>query len=232
MSSKAERVHGIFSSIAPRYDLVNDVMTGGQARAWRKRLVRMSGARAGMSVLDVATGTGDLAIVFKRAMGNQSQVVGVDFCAEMLEFAPAKARHQGLEVIFRQGDAMALDFPSESFDIVSISYGLRNVSDTTAALKEMARVLKPGGKLMILETGRPEIPVYSQLVDLYTAKVMPFIGGLLSGSHSAYKYLDSSSRDFPYGAALVQLLKEQGGFAKINAVPLLGGVSYIYEASK
>lgn len=231
-SSKADRVQGIFATIAPRYDLVNDVITGGQARAWRKKLVKLSGATAGMSVLDVATGTGDMAIVFKQAMGTNSKVTGVDFCAEMLEFAPAKAQQKNVDVTFKQGDAMALEFADQSFDVVSIGYGLRNVTDTATAVREMARVLKPGGKLMILETGRSEWPVYGQAVDFYTGKVMPFLGGMLSGSQDAYKYLDSSSRDFPYGNKLVELLKKEGGFGKVIAHPLMGGVSYIYEAVK
>ena len=232
MSSKAERVHNIFATIAPRYDLVNDVITGGQARAWRKKLVKLSGATDGMSVLDVATGTGDLALVFKQAMGANSNVTGVDFCAEMLEFAPTKAQAKNLDVTFKQGDAMALEFADASFDVVSIGYGLRNVTDTAKAIREMSRVIKPGGKLMILETGRSEWPIYGQAVDLYTGKVMPFLGGLLSGSQDAYKYLDASSRDFPYGAKLVDLLKKEGAFTQVVAHAMMGGVSYIYDCKK
>lgn len=232
MSTKAEQVQGIFSTIAPRYDLVNDVITFGMARAWRNRTVRLSGAKAGSKVLDVATGTGDFAIAFKKVTGAQGQVVGVDFCAGMLEFAPGKAQAKGLDITFKQGDAMALEFADASFDVVSIGYGLRNVSDMKVAIQEMARVLKPGGKLMILETGRSEIPLYGQAVDLYTGKVMPVLGGFLSGATDAYKYLDASSRDFPYGAKLVTLLKDAGGFAEVTAHPLMGGVSYIYECRK
>jgi demethylmenaquinone methyltransferase/2-methoxy-6-polyprenyl-1,4-benzoquinol methylase len=159
-------------------------------------------------------------------------VVGIDFCAEMLVPAPQKAKAQGFDITFKQGDAMALDFASESFDIVSIGYGLRNVADTGKAIKEMARVLVPGGKLMVLETGRSEWPLFSAATELYTSKIMPVLGGLLSGSKDAYKYLDSSSKEFPYGEKLVELLKSEGGFSKVVAHPLFGGVSYIYECTK
>lgn len=232
MSGKAERVQNIFSTIAPRYDLVNDVMTFGQARAWRNKLVKLSGAREGMSVLDVATGTGDLAIVFKKAMGNSGKVIGVDFCANMLDIAPAKAQAKDLDIKFAIGDAMALEFADSTFDVVSISYGLRNVTDAAKAVREMSRVIKPGGKFMILETGRSTWPVYGQAVDFYCAKIMPVMGGVLSGNKDAYKYLDSSSKDFPYGDKLVELLKKEGGFGSVIAHPLMGGVSYIYECTK
>lgn len=231
MSSKAEKVQGIFSEIAPKYDLVNDVMTFRMAHSWRAKTVKLSGAKSGMKVLDVATGTGDFAIAFKKVVGS-GQVVGVDFCAEMLVPAPQKAQAHGFDITFKQGDAMALDFASESFDIVSIGYGLRNVSDTGKAIKEMARVLVPGGKLMVLETGRSEWPLFSAATELYTSKIMPVLGGLLSGSKDAYKYLDSSSKEFPYGQKLVELLKTEGGFSKVVAHPLFGGVSYIYECTK
>lgn len=232
MSSKAEKVQSIFATIAPRYDLANDVISFGQAHAWRAKTVKLSGASQGQSVLDVATGTGDLAIAFKRVVGKTGQVIGVDFCPEMLVPAPAKAQKNGMEITFKQGDAMNLEFADNSFDVVSIAYGLRNVADTAKAVKEMCRVIKPGGKFMILETGRSSWPVYGQLVDFYCNKVMPLFGGVLSGSKDAYKYLDSSSRDFPYGDKLVELLKKEGNFSKVVAHPLMGGVSYIYEATK
>jgi len=232
VSGKAERVQTIFSTIAPRYDLVNDVMTFGQARAWRNKLVRLSGAREGMSVLDVATGTGDLAIVFKKVTGPSGPVTGVDFCAGMLDFAPAKAQSKNLEVTFKLGDAMALDFADSTFDVVSIAYGIRNVTDAAKSIREMARVIKPGGKFMVLETGRSTWPVYGQAVDFYCAKIMPVMGGFLSGSKDAYKYLDASSKDFPYGAKFVEMLKKEGGFGSVIAHPLMGGVSYIYECTK
>ena len=232
MSSKAERVQSIFSEIAPKYDLVNDVMTFRMAHSWRAKTVKLSGAKPGMKVLDVATGTGDFAIAFKKTVGTAGEVTGVDFCAEMLVPAPAKAKAQNLEITFKQGDAMALEFADGSFNVVSIGYGLRNVTDTAKVVSEMSRVLVPGGKLMILETGRSEWPLFSTATELYTSKVMPILGGWLSGNKDAYKYLDSSSKEFPYGTKLVELLKTAGGFKEVVAHPLFGGVSYIYECTK
>ena len=231
MSDKAQRVHGIFSDIAHRYDLANDVISFGVARFWRTKLVRLSKADQNSKVLDVATGTGDLAIEFKQVASN-GEVIGVDFCANMLVPAPKKALEKNLKVTFKQGDAMALEFADQTFDVVSISYGLRNVSDPSVAVKEMGRVLKPGGRLMILETGRSEMPLFAPIFNFYFAKVMPIFGGWLSGSKDAYKYLDASSRDFPYGTKLVELIQKTGAFAKVEAVPLFGGISYIYKATK
>ncbi len=231
MSYKAEKVQGIFSEIAPKYDLVNDVMTFRMAHSWRAKTVKLSGAKTGSKVLDVATGTGDFAIAFKKVVGS-GQVIGVDFCAEMLVPAPQKAKDLGFDITFKQGDAMALDFASESFDIVSIGYGLRNVADTGKAIKEMARVLVPGGKLMVLETGRSEWPLFSAATELYTSKIMPVLGCQLTGSKEAYKHLAASSKEFPYIENLVELLKSEGGFSKVVAHPLFGGVSYIYECTK
>lgn len=231
MSNKAQQVHNIFSSIAPRYDVANDVISLGRSHAWRAECVRLSGAREGTSVLDVATGTGDFAIAFKKVVG-AGQVVGVDFCAEMLVPAPSKAQSQGLDITFKQGDAMNLEFADASFDVVSIAYGLRNVSDAGGAIKEMSRVLKPTGKLMILETGRSEWPLFGAATEFYTSKIMPVLGGWLSGNRDAYRYLDSSSKEFPYGPKLVELLKQHGNFTTVTAHPLFGGVSYIYECVK
>jgi len=232
VSDKAAKVQSIFSSIAPSYDVANSVISLGQDHAWRRKTVKLSAARPGDKVLDVATGTGDLAIAFKKTVGPSGEVVGVDFCAEMLIPAPDKAKKNDVSVAFQQGDAMDLKFADASFDIVSIAYGLRNVTDAARAVREMSRVLKPGGRLMILETGRSEWPVFSSLVDFYTGTIMPIFGGLLSGNKDAYRYLDRSSRDFPYGKKLVALLEKEGGFASVEAHPLIGGVSYIYRCTK
>lgn len=231
MSDKAQRVHGIFSDIAHRYDLANDVISFGVARFWRSKLVKLSKATSSSSVLDVATGTGDLALEFKKT-ALRGEVVGVDFCANMLAPAPQKALERNLKVTFKQGDAMALEFSDESFEVVSIAYGLRNVSDPVVAVKEMARVLKSGGRLMILETGRSEMPLFAPLFNFYFAKIMPIFGGWLSGSKDAYKYLDASSKDFPYGKKLVELIQQTGSFKNVKAYPLFGGISYIYECHK
>jgi demethylmenaquinone methyltransferase/2-methoxy-6-polyprenyl-1,4-benzoquinol methylase len=231
VSDKAQRVHSIFSEIAPKYDLANDVISFGVARSWRNKLVKLSGANANSKVLDVATGTGDLAIAFKKVAVN-GEVGGVDLCANMLAPAPKKAQEKNLKITFKQGVALAVEFKVLEFDVVSIAFGLRNVSDAAGAIKEMSRVIKSGGKFMILETGRSTMPVFSGVFNWYFAKVMPFFGGLLTGSQGAYQYLDSSSKDFPYGDKLVELLKSAGEFKTVHAHPLFGGISYIYECHK
>jgi demethylmenaquinone methyltransferase / 2-methoxy-6-polyprenyl-1,4-benzoquinol methylase len=229
MSEKAQRVHHIFSTIAHRYDMANDVISFGVARLWRSKLVKLSGADTSSRVLDVATGTGDLAIAFKQ-VAREGEVIGVDFCANMLAPAPLKAQEKKLQITFKQGDAMKLEFADHSFDVVSIAYGLRNVTDPELAIKEMARTLKPGGRLMILETGRSEMPLFAPVFNFYFAKLMPIFGGWLTGSQDAYQYLDASSKDFPYGEKLVKMMKQTGAFSQVEAHPLFGGISYIYRA--
>ena len=151
-------VRQMFSSIATRYDVTNEVMSLGIHRLWRRAAVRYSGAKPGDSVLDCATGTGDLALAFKRKVGTGGRVVGTDFCPEMLETAPQKASKAGLAVEFQVADAMALPFPDATFEVSSISFGIRNVDDPVKCLKEMARVVKPGGRVIVLVTEHPGRP--------------------------------------------------------------------------
>ena len=148
-------VRQMFSSIATRYDVTNEVLSFGIHRLWRRSAVRLSGAREGNAVLDCATGTGDLALAFKRKVGASGRVMGTDFCKEMLDNAPAKAAREGLQVEFQVADAMALPFADASFDVASIAFGIRNVDDPVKCLKEMARVVRPGGRVVVLEFGQP-----------------------------------------------------------------------------
>jgi demethylmenaquinone methyltransferase / 2-methoxy-6-polyprenyl-1,4-benzoquinol methylase len=223
----SDQVRDMFASIAQRYDAANEVLSLGVHRGWRREAVRLSGAGAGDRVLDCATGTGDLALSFKRAVGPSGLVVGTDFCAEMLASAPGKARKAGLEVRFEVADALALPFASGSFDIASIGFGIRNVDDPVACLREMARVVRPGGRVVVLEFGQPR-GAFGALFRLYSRSVMPAIGGALTGNRAAYEYLPRTAAAFPAGDRFLAMMDEAGSFASRTAHPLLAGTAYVY----
>lgn len=226
---KAEDIKSLFASVARGYDRANDAMTFGMAHLWRRKLVNWSGAKAGDKILDCATGTGDLALEFKETVGPTGSVMGTDFCAEMLELAPEKAKKAGLIVDFQVADAMNLPFEDSLFDISSISYGIRNVSDPAKALSEMARVVRPGGYVMILETGdNPDSPLRG-FFDFYFRQVVPRVGGLVTGKRSAYEYLNKSSRGFPSREKFVALMNSTGRFAEIEFKTIMAGASFLYR---
>lgn len=220
-------VRQMFSSIATRYDVTNEVLSLGVHRLWRRSAVKLSGAKEGSHVLDCATGTGDLALAFKRKVGPTGRVVGTDFCPEMLESAPAKAAKAGLEVEFQVQDAMALTLPDNSFDVASISFGIRNVDDPVKCLQEMARVVRPGGRVVVLEFGQPTGP-YGALFRFYSKTVMPAIGGLLTGNRAAYQYLPRTAAAFPAGERFLALMDQAGAYSERAAHPLLFGTAYVY----
>ncbi|MGE6759910.1 bifunctional demethylmenaquinone methyltransferase/2-methoxy-6-polyprenyl-1,4-benzoquinol methylase UbiE [Corallococcus interemptor] len=220
-------VRQMFSSIATRYDVTNEVLSLGVHRLWRRSAVKLSGAKEGSHVLDCATGTGDLALAFKRKVGSTGRVVGTDFCPEMLESAPAKAAKAGLEVEFQVQDAMALTLPDNSFDVASISFGIRNVDDPVKCLQEMARVVRPGGRVVVLEFGQPTGP-YGALFRFYSKTVMPAIGGLLTGNKAAYQYLPRTAAAFPAGDRFLSLMDQAGAYSERAAHPLLFGTAYVY----
>jgi demethylmenaquinone methyltransferase/2-methoxy-6-polyprenyl-1,4-benzoquinol methylase len=167
-SPNPEIIRSMFSKVAGEYDKANSVLSVGIHHLWRKKLVQLSKATAGQSVLDCATGTGDLAIAFKKAVGPTGKVIGTDFCADMLESAPRKAQEKNLDIQFEQADVTQLQYQDSQFDIVSISFGIRNVSDPVKALTEMARVAKPGGRVMVLEFGQMKTPVIKDLYNYYS----------------------------------------------------------------
>jgi demethylmenaquinone methyltransferase / 2-methoxy-6-polyprenyl-1,4-benzoquinol methylase len=227
---QAEKIRSMFGEIAGGYDLANTVLSGGVHHLWRRSLVRWSGAKEGQRVLDCATGTGDLAIAFKKAVGS-GEVIGTDFCAEMLVTAPGKAQKQGLAIKFEQADVTQLPYESGSFDVSSISFGIRNVQDPAKGLSELARVVRPGGVVMVLEFGQPSTPGFQQVYDFYSKKVLPKIGGLITGRPQAYEYLQNSSAQFPCGDDFVTLMKSTGKFSKIEYKPLTFGIAYLYKAT-
>lgn len=223
----SEKVKNMFADIADDYDRINTILSFGVHNAWRKKTVLESGAAPGDKVLDCATGTGDLAIEFKKAVGHQGSVLGTDFCEEMIEHAPAKAHKEQLVVEFEVADAMNLPYEDNSFDIASIAFGIRNVDDPLVCLQEMARVVKPGGKVVVLEFGQPKGPVKIPY-EIYSKHVMPAIGGFISGNREAYTYLPETSAKFPAGENFVELMREADVFSDQRAVKLTGGISYIY----
>lgn len=228
-SPNPEIIRSMFAKVAANYDRGNSVLSMGIHHLWRKKLVKWSGAKAGQKVLDCATGTGDLAIEFKKAVGPQGKVTGTDFCAEMLIPAPAKAAERGLEITFEQADVTQLQYTDNLFDITSISFGIRNVSDPVKALKEMARVTRSGGTVMVLEFGQVQVPVFSSLYNFYSLHVLPKIGGLVTGQKDAYEYLQKSSAAFPCRDGFLDLMKESQAFSSFEYTSLTGGIAYIYK---
>lgn len=221
----------MFSRVAANYDKGNNVLSMGVHHLWRKKLVKYSGAKVGDKVLDCATGTGDLAIEFKKCVGSSGKVVGTDFCAEMLIPAPGKAKERGLDIQFEQADVTQLQYSDKSFDICSISFGIRNVGDPVKALKEMARVTKPGGTVMVLEFGQVSIPVFGPLYNFYSQNILPKIGGLVTGQKEAYEYLQQSSAAFPCREGFLNLMKESGAYSHCEYTSLTGGIAYIYKGT-
>lgn len=226
---RSDEVKNLFSSIAHGYDKANDAMTFGMARAWRRELVHWSGVRAGHTVLDCATGTGDLAIEFKKVVGHEGLVIGTDFCQDMLQLGPDKAKRAGVTVEFQLADTLSLPFDDKTFDVVSIAYGIRNVEDPLKALKEMARVVKPGGFVMILETGDTPEKGLKTLMEFYVRQVVPRIGGWITGRREAYEYLNRSSRNFPSRERFIELMQQARVFSRCEYRVLMGGASFIYK---
>lgn len=226
---KAEFVKNLFGDISETYDTANDVITFGMARLWRKKLVSLSEAKAGDKILDCATGTGDLALAFKRVVGETGQVIGSDFCPGMLAVAPDKAKKFNLDVTFELGDVLNLKYANQEFDICSIAYGIRNVANVAKALQEMARVTKPGGYVMILETGEIENPVLRKGIRFYFEKFVPKLGGWVSGKPEAYEYLQVSSGQFPSKEDFCLVLDAVKCFSEVSCTTLMGGASYIYK---
>lgn len=223
----SDHVHQMFTEIAPRYDVANDVLSMGTHRLWRKQAVKRSLVKAGDAVLDCATGTGDLAMDFKRVVGPTGSVLGTDFNAAMLSTAPAKAKAAGLDVQFEVADAMKLPYEKARFDVASISFGIRNVDDPSVCLKELARVVKPGGRVVVLEFGQPT-GLFGAFFRLYSRFVMPIIGQVLTGNRAAYEYLPRTAASFPAGATFVSMMEKTGAYATQTAHPLMFGLAYVY----
>jgi len=227
---KAARVREVFDSVAARYDLMNDLMSFGAHRLWKRFALQHTGLRPGMQVLDLAGGTGDLARALAAQVGETGRVVLADINAAMLERGRARLTDAGVvdNVEFVQADAEALPFASRRFDCVTIAFGLRNVTDKDAALASMQRVLKPGGRALVLEFSTPVAPGLSPLYDLYSFKVLPALGGAIAGDTSAYRYLAESIRMHPDQEALKAMM-ERAGFERVDYHNLSGGIVALHK---
>jgi len=221
---KAERVRGVFDSVAGQYDLMNDLMSGGLHRLWKKFTLEQAMIRRGQAVLDLAGGTGDLACAFAKQVGSAGQVVLADINASMLQEGRRRLVDSGAagNVSIAQVDAENLPFAAASFDCITIAFGLRNVTDKDAALASMLRVLKPGGKAMILEFSRPSETIKSAY-DLYSFKVLPLLGNLIAKDASSYQYLAESIRMHPDQETLLGMMKN-AGFERCRYHNLAAGI--------
>ncbi|HYI13710.1 MAG TPA: bifunctional demethylmenaquinone methyltransferase/2-methoxy-6-polyprenyl-1,4-benzoquinol methylase UbiE [Thermoanaerobaculia bacterium] len=226
------RIRSMFASISTRYDRANTVLSGGVHHLWRRKAVRLSGAKEGDRILDCATGTGDLAIAFHKAAGPSGSVVGTDFVPEMLDVARAKARAKAPGITFEVADVTKLPFDDASFDVASISFGIRNVNDPKKGIAEMARVVRPGGRVIVLEFGQPRSRAFGAMYDFYRRRVLPRLGGMVTGEQDAYEYLERSAGRFPCGDDFVALMREAVRFTSIEVKPLTFGIAYLYRGVK
>jgi demethylmenaquinone methyltransferase/2-methoxy-6-polyprenyl-1,4-benzoquinol methylase len=223
----------MFDAIAGRYDFLNHLLSAGLDRRWRNRAIRALELRGHERLLDVCTGTGDLAIAAVSSPKAAHDAVGIDFSAEMLRLGLEKVRRGGLasRVRLSRGDAMHLPLPDASVDAVTIAFGIRNVVEPARACAECLRVLRPGGRLAILEFGMPTTPAFRGAYRWYFRAVLPRIGRLVSKHSDAYTYLPSSVSEFPSGSAFAAILQSVG-FQAVRHVPLTFGVVYLYTARK
>lgn len=219
-----DRIQRMFGAIAHRYDLANHVLSAGFDFYWRKRAAEIVASWRPNVIVDLATGTGDLALVLQRKIPN-AKVVGADFSAEMLAIAKGK----GVREIVH-ANAMQLPFADSSIDAITIAFGLRNLPDWSEALREMRRVLRGGGHLLVLEFSRPTMSILRTFYRFYLHRVVPLIGACITNERSAYDYLGESIEEFPSGPAMLTLL-EQNGFVRPEARPLTGGIVTIYTAT-
>ncbi len=223
---KADRVAGVFRSVAPRYDLMNDVLSGGMHRLWKSFAVREAQVRPGMRVLDVAGGTGDLALAFARLVGDTGQVILTDINDAMLAQGRDGLLDAGVAIEAVRCDAEQLPFAEGSFDRVIVSFGLRNMTNKDLALASMRRVLRPGGRLLVLEFSRIWAPL-APLYDAYSLHVMPWLGERIAGDGASYRYLAESIRVHPPQQALAELMRA-AGLARVRWFNFAAGICALH----
>ncbi len=228
-AEKSRRVREVFDSVSARYDLMNDLMSFGIHRLWKRHFVELAALRPGQHVLDLAGGTGDIARLVAGRTAPEGRVVAADINAAMLARGRERLLDAGVAgVEFVQADAESLPFPGNTFDAVTIAFGLRNVTDKSAALAEMFRVLKPGGRTLVLEFSKPVIPVLSKAYDAFSFGVLPGLGRLVTGDADSYRYLTESIRMHPDQPSL-RTMMEDAGFERCDWLDLSGGIVAIHR---
>ncbi len=230
---KEKRVAGVFHSVAAKYDIMNDLMSFGVHRLWKRLTVDASAARSGQQILDIAGGTGDLTARFSRIVGSEGKVILADINDSMLKVGRNKLLDHGIcnNVEYVQANAECLPFAKNSFDCVTISFGLRNVTDKNSALRSMLRVLKPGGRLLILEFSKVRNPVVKKMYDTYSFSVLPVMGKLVANDSESYRYLAESIRMHPDQETLKQMMQD-AGFVQTSYHNISSGVVALHKGFK
>lgn len=230
--NKSERVHSVFESISEKYDKMNSIISFNRHRSWRKNVMKHMDVQKGTEALDVCTGTGDWALSLASEVGSTGNVIGLDFSENMLEVAKDKLEDAKYDhLTFVHGDAMKLPFKDNAFDYVTIGFGLRNVPDYEQVLREMHRVIKPGGVAVCLETSQPTLIGYRQLYYFYFRFIMPLFGKLFAKSYDEYAWLHESAKDFPNKHELKKLFLKVG-FKDVKMKSYSGGVAAMHLATK
>ncbi len=232
-SRKADMVADVFHSVAAKYDVMNDLMSLGIHRIWKRYTIDCSGVRPGQKVLDLAGGTGDLAAKFSRVVGSEGQVVLADINHSMLNVGKEKLLNKGIlgNLHYVQANAEALPFPDNHFDLITIAFGLRNVTDKSKALASMFRVLKPSGRLLVLEFSKPTTEALSKVYDAYSFYLLPQIGKLVANDAESYRYLAESIRMHPDQDTLEQMMRDVG-FEQTTYTNMTGGIVALHRGFK
>ncbi|MDH5471798.1 MAG: bifunctional demethylmenaquinone methyltransferase/2-methoxy-6-polyprenyl-1,4-benzoquinol methylase UbiE [Gammaproteobacteria bacterium] len=233
VNEKVKRVAGVFHSVADKYDVMNDVMSLGVHRLWKRFTLSQTGLKAGQRVLDLAGGTGDLALRMSRMVGPAGEVVLSDINASMLNRGRERLLDKGIagNMSYVQANAECLPFPDDYFDCITIAFGLRNVTDKDAALRSMYRVLKPGGRLLVLEFSKPVAPGLAPVYDVYSFKLLPAMGKLIANDADSYRYLAESIRMHPDQQTLKEMM-QVAGFDKVSYHNMTGGIVALHKGFK
>ena len=232
-NEKEKLVRGVFDSVADRYDLMNDLMSAGIHRLWKRFTIELSAVRPGQTVLDIAGGTGDLSARFSKLVGAEGKVILADINASMLQVGRDKLLDAGAfgNLHMVQCDAQYLPFPDNSVDCITIAFGLRNVTDKALALRSMERILKPGGRLLILEFSKPTSPLLEKIYDTYSFRILPMMGRLVANDEESYRYLAESIRKHPDQETLMAMM-EDAGFVDCQYHNMTGGIVAVHRGIK